>query len=113
MVATGVRALPGGASGERFYFRVDSTPPAGERGGHLAGDGWLTLRLGGSDERVIETGEMRLLGRHNVANALAAAIAARLYGAPIDAIAAGLRSFRALEHRMEPVAERDGVHWHD
>jgi UDP-N-acetylmuramoylalanine--D-glutamate ligase len=105
------RALPGDAPGERLYFRVDSPPPTGERGGYLAEDGWLTLRLGGAEERVIEAGEMRLLGRHNVANALAAAIAARLYGAPADAIAAGLRTFGALEHRMEPVAERDEVLW--
>lgn len=105
------RSLPGDAPGERLYFRVDSPPPTGERGGYLAEDGWLTLRLGGAEERVIEAGEMRLLGRHNVANALAAAIAARLYGAPADAIAVGLRTFGALEHRMEPVAERDAVLW--
>jgi UDP-N-acetylmuramoylalanine--D-glutamate ligase len=105
------RALPGGAPGARFYFRVDSPPPVGERGGYLAEDGWLTLRLEGSDERLIAASELRLLGRHNVANALAAAIAVRLYGAPADAVAEGLRTFGALEHRMEPVAEREGVLW--
>jgi UDP-N-acetylmuramoylalanine--D-glutamate ligase len=105
------RALPGGAPGARFYFRVDTPPAAGELGGYLAEDGWLTLRLGGCDERLMEASGMRLLGRHNIANALAAAIAARLYGAAADAIATGLRTFGALEHRMEPVAEREGVLW--
>jgi UDP-N-acetylmuramoylalanine--D-glutamate ligase len=105
------RALPGAAPGERYYFRVESPLPKGEHGGFLSPDGWLTLRLDGPDEPLIRAGEMRLLGRHNVANALAAAIAVRLQGAPADAIVAGLRTFGALPHRMETVTERGGVLW--
>jgi UDP-N-acetylmuramoylalanine--D-glutamate ligase len=52
-----------------------------------------------------------LLGRHNVRNALAASLAARLAGAPPAAIAEGLRTARPLPHRMEPVAEWEGVLW--
>jgi UDP-N-acetylmuramoylalanine--D-glutamate ligase len=105
------RALPGAAPGERYYFRVETPLPSGERGGFLAPDGSLTLRLGEGDEPLIRASEMRLMGRHNVANALAAAIAVRLNGAPIEAIANGLRTFGALEHRMEAVGERGGVLW--
>jgi UDP-N-acetylmuramoylalanine--D-glutamate ligase len=61
--------------------------------------------------------ELALLGDHNVANALAAALAVvvaddahRPVGARAQ-IAEGLRSFRALEHRLEPVGEFDGVLW--
>ncbi len=55
-----------------------------------------------------------LLGqRHNQANALAALLAARLAGAsPADA-RAGLLAFRPLAHRMELVAEADGVAYYD
>jgi UDP-N-acetylmuramoylalanine--D-glutamate ligase len=105
------RALLGDAPGERYFFRIASEPPAGELGGHLA-DGWLVLRLhDGREERLLPAAELRILGPHNVANALAAALAARLFGAEPDALARGLRSFGALPHRMEPVAERSDVLW--
>ena len=44
-------------------------------------------------------------------NALAAALTARLAGAPVDGVRTGLRTARALPHRMEPVLEREGVLW--
>jgi UDP-N-acetylmuramoylalanine--D-glutamate ligase len=66
---------------------------------------------------VIGRGELPLLGDHNVANALAAALAVmvadrdhRTEGA-LKKIGAALRSFTALEHRIESVGERDGVAW--
>jgi UDP-N-acetylmuramoylalanine--D-glutamate ligase len=60
---------------------------------------------------------LTLLGDHNVANALAAALAVMVADeshSSADArerIAEGMRSFRALEHRLEPVGEFDGVLW--
>lgn len=106
------RALPGDAAGARFFFRIESLPEDEERGGYLTGDGWLTLRLEtGADERLLHGSELQIMGPHNIANALAAAIAARLYGVDSDSIAKGLRTFTALQHRMEPVAEREGVLW--
>jgi UDP-N-acetylmuramoylalanine--D-glutamate ligase len=55
--------------------------------------------------------ELPLLGDHNVANALAAALAAQEAGCVPGAIAAGLRTFRAIPHRVEPIREVDGVLW--
>ncbi|HEX6434487.1 MAG TPA: UDP-N-acetylmuramoyl-L-alanine--D-glutamate ligase, partial [Gemmatimonadales bacterium] len=52
-----------------------------------------------------------LLGDHNVANALAALLVAVELGAPREKIAAGMRSFRAIPHRVEPVREVGGVLW--
>ncbi len=52
-----------------------------------------------------------LLGDHNVANALAAALAVHASGIDPALIAAGLATFAALPHRMEPVREVDGVLW--
>jgi UDP-N-acetylmuramoylalanine--D-glutamate ligase len=106
------RDLPGNAPGERFFFRAGSRPAEGERGGYLDEEGRLMLRLDGTvTEPLLHADEMQLLGPHNVANALAAAVAARLVGAPAAALAEGLRTFRAPQHRLEPVAERDGVLW--
>jgi UDP-N-acetylmuramoylalanine--D-glutamate ligase len=50
-----------------------------------------------------------LQGPHNLANARAAVAAARALGIADDVIAAGLASYTALDHRMEPVAEVAGV----
>lgn len=106
-----VRELAGDAAGERLYFRVDSPLPDAERGGWIDAEGWLTLRLDGGTERLLPRDRLPLLGRHNVANALAAALAVRLIGGDPAAIARGLASFPGLEHRLEPVAEVDGVLW--
>ncbi|MGH7560129.1 MAG: UDP-N-acetylmuramoyl-L-alanine--D-glutamate ligase [Gemmatimonadales bacterium] len=75
-------------------------------------DAWLDrgagqLRLGA--EPLLQRAELGLLGDHNVANALAAALAVSRTGVGVEALADGLRSFRPLPHRMEPVAEVDGV----
>ena len=62
-------------------------------------------------EALLPRTELALLGNHNVANALAAALAARQAGVLPADLAAGLRTFRALPHRLEPVREADGVLW--
>jgi UDP-N-acetylmuramoylalanine--D-glutamate ligase len=50
-------------------------------------------------------------GLHNRENAAAATAAARAAGLSEEAIAAGLRSFRGVEHRIEEVAEIDGIRY--
>jgi UDP-N-acetylmuramoylalanine--D-glutamate ligase len=50
-------------------------------------------------------------GRHNVENVLAACAAAAAFGLDADTIAAGLRTFEGLAHRMEAIRELDGVRW--
>jgi UDP-N-acetylmuramoylalanine--D-glutamate ligase len=75
---------------------------------YLAGD---SLILGG--EPLLRRGELPLLGDHNVANALAAALAASRLGVPTTAIARALRNASALPHRHQVVAEAGGVRWVD
>lgn len=99
----GVLALAEGAPGSRRVFSVAA--PA---------DAWLdrtrsALMLDG--QVLLPRDRLRLLGDHNAANALAASLAARAAGVEPRAIAAGLASFQALPHRLEPVTERDGVLW--
>jgi UDP-N-acetylmuramoylalanine--D-glutamate ligase len=60
-------------------------------------------------EPLIETERLRLLGEHNVKNAMAAAAAALAMGVPADAVRAGLASFGGVAHRLEPVRELRGV----
>ena len=77
-------------------------------------DGWYdraraSLMLG--ETPLMPRAELPLLGDHNVANALAAALAAVRAGGDPARVAAGLRTFRAIPHRVEPVREVDGVLW--
>ncbi|HKU62671.1 MAG TPA: UDP-N-acetylmuramoyl-L-alanine--D-glutamate ligase [Gemmatimonadales bacterium] len=77
-------------------------------------DGWYDRagdRLMLGDTPLMARRELPLLGDHNVANALAAALAAREAGAAPQAIAGGLGTFRAIPHRVEPIREVDGVLW--
>jgi UDP-N-acetylmuramoylalanine--D-glutamate ligase len=60
-------------------------------------------------EPLVAVSELGLFGDHNVANAMAAAAAALSMGLERDAVVAGLRSFAGVPHRLEQVAERDGV----
>jgi UDP-N-acetylmuramoylalanine--D-glutamate ligase len=106
-----VLALVGEAPGRRYLFRVESAPAEGEMGGHLSEDGWLVLRTEEGEERLLPAAELPLLGSHNRANALAAALIARLAGAGAVELAAGLRDFEGLPHRLQPVSESGGVLW--
>jgi UDP-N-acetylmuramoylalanine--D-glutamate ligase len=60
-------------------------------------------------EPLLRAEELGLLGEHNVANAMAAASAALAMGIDRDAVREGLRSFAGVPHRLEQVAEIDGV----
>ena len=71
--------------------------------------GMLHVALGGCDHALGSAADLALKGAHNVGNALAAAAAALAVGASPDAVRAGLRSFAALEHRIEPAGAVGGV----
>lgn len=61
--------------------------------------------------RIGRASALRMPGRHNVANALAAALAAAAAGADPASFDAALAAFAPLPHRMEPVGSFDGVLW--
>jgi UDP-N-acetylmuramoylalanine--D-glutamate ligase len=60
-------------------------------------------------EPLLPVSDLGLFGAHNVANAMAAAAAALAMGIEPDAVRDGLRSFAGVPHRLEQVAEIDGV----
>ncbi|MFN5745183.1 MAG: UDP-N-acetylmuramoyl-L-alanine--D-glutamate ligase [Methylococcaceae bacterium] len=71
------------------------------------GEEWLVCR----GEAVIRAGELRLQGRHNLANALAALALGDAVGLPRVDMVAALRQFSGLDHRSQWVAELHGVTW--
>src|SRR3989344_1911862 len=73
----------------------------------------IWLRRDGKEEKIIEVKDIALLGKHNLENVCAAAMAASLSGATTDDIASVLRLFKGLEHRLELVAEVKGVKYYN
>jgi UDP-N-acetylmuramoylalanine--D-glutamate ligase len=102
-----VREMADAAAGVRATFST-----AGRADAYFERDTDSLVVLGAT---IMRREELRLLGDHNVANALCAALAVMLaepaHRAPdaIQSIVDGLRSFAALPHRVEVVANRDGV----
>lgn len=107
----GVGRMAQARPGAVRVFRVRRPLGEGEEGAWLDAGELLVLRAGGEERRIGARGDLALLGVHNVANALAAAVAAEWAGVPADRLGEGLRTFRPLPHRLEPVVEREGVLW--
>jgi UDP-N-acetylmuramoylalanine--D-glutamate ligase len=72
-----------------------------------AGEEWLVRGI----EPIIRSSEVRIKGRHNISNALAALALGDAAGLSSAAMAEALRQFPGLEHRMQWVADIDGVTW--
>ena len=62
---------------------------------------------------LMEAGEIPIRGRHNVENVLAASVAAARAGVDRAAIAAAVRTFQAVEHRLEFVRKVSGIDFYN
>jgi len=74
-------------------------------------DGSLWIVRDGRPEALMRRDELPLLGGHNVANALAAALAADAWGIPLATSREALMAYAPLPHRLAPIATVDGVRW--
>lgn len=75
---------------------------------------WLAgNRIWFDGEHLMDAGEIPIRGRHNIENTMAAAAAARLAGASLASIAAAVRTFKAVEHRLEFVRNLNGVDFYN
>ncbi|MBT9260293.1 MAG: UDP-N-acetylmuramoyl-L-alanine--D-glutamate ligase [Clostridiales bacterium] len=61
--------------------------------------------------RLFRRSSIPLMGAHNEENVLAASAVALLAGVPEEAVREAIAAFRPLPHRLEVVAEKDGVVW--
>jgi UDP-N-acetylmuramoylalanine--D-glutamate ligase len=73
------------------------------------GEAWIVQ----GDRFLLPVSGLPLAGLHNAANAMAALALCGSLGFEANALLPALRSFRGLPHRVEKVAEFDGVTWYD
>jgi len=71
----------------------------------------IAARLDGVPKTVLDAGDLRIPGAHNLENALAATAACLVMGIPEEIIAGTLRRFTGVAHRLELVAEINGVRY--
>jgi UDP-N-acetylmuramoylalanine--D-glutamate ligase len=91
--------------GRAFFYSA-----AGRREAAVFADGpQVVFRVTGREERLDLASRLRLLGRHNLANVLAAATAARALGVGLDEIGDAVGALRPLPHRLEPIGKRESV----
>jgi UDP-N-acetylmuramoylalanine--D-glutamate ligase len=90
-----------GGCARRVTFGSGAGPDLSERAAHLWWD----------EEPLIRVEELALPGAHNVENAMATAAVCLARGIERDAVAAGLRTFAGVRHRLERIPTRDGVSW--
>jgi len=82
------------------------------RGAFVRGDD-IVFCDGDAEARLLRRSDITLRGDHNLENVLASAIAARLAGVAPAGIAEGVRTFKAVEHRLQYIAEIGGVQFYN
>ena len=101
-------ALHTGSASEVRGYSLSLRP---KRGAHLDEEGRLVLVSGDRRAVLCAASELRVPGRHNVANALAAAIVGDIFDVGAEAIGGALREFEGVPRRLESIGEANGVLW--
>jgi UDP-N-acetylmuramoylalanine--D-glutamate ligase len=104
------RSLADKAAGETVFFTAGGDLPGD---GVLVRDGWAMWQSDGDLRPLFEVATLPLRGAHNLQNALAAAAIASLCGIDAPAIASAVAKFTGVPHRLEYVAEVDGVAYYN
>lgn len=103
------RGMAFDAPGEVYFFSLISKVP---RGAYLAGNDLIYID-GVGQFAFAKRSELALPGQHNVANFLAAAILSYVAGASFDAIRKVGTNFAGVPHRLEFIAEIQGVRYYN
>ncbi len=74
---------------------------------HQQGDTWLRVK----GEKILNAKEMKIVGRHNYTNALAALALADAVGLPRSSSLQALTTFTGLAHRFQLAYDHNGVRW--
>ncbi len=105
-----VMAMRGQPQANDLFFTLQATDSPDRFGVNLQdGEPWLCR----GRQALLPVSELRLPGRHNRANALAALALGTALGLPMPAMLEALRNFSGLPHRTQFIAEHAGVRWYN
>ncbi|HWF60006.1 MAG TPA: UDP-N-acetylmuramoyl-L-alanine--D-glutamate ligase [Nitrospira sp.] len=90
-------------------FTRSQTLPSDLAGGTYLDRDRIMTTIGGQTQAICARSEVKIIGNHNIENAMVATIYALLSGCPLDVIRRVLREFPGLEHALEVVRERRGI----
>jgi UDP-N-acetylmuramoylalanine--D-glutamate ligase len=104
------RGLRGCSPGRLLEFSLERPVAAGA---YLAGDELLWVPGSGEEQPICSLSALRLRGRHNVANVLAACAIAGGAGVSLEAMRELATTFAGVPHRLELVRTLDGVAYYN
>lgn len=94
---------------DTIYFSLGA--PEGENFGLINHNNEVWLSQG--NEKIINKNQLKIKGKHNISNALAAMALAGAVNVPTNIMADVLKNFTGLEHRCQLVREIDNVSWYN
>lgn len=81
--------------------------------GYYLEDDDIMKNENGIDTKIVSIHDLKLLGKHNYENVMAAIAIAEAMGVPMECIKRAVCEFAAVEHRIEYVAEKQGVKYYN
>ena len=100
--------------GRLIWFTMAGAVPGGySQTGVVVRDGSAVLLSKGEETPLFDLAWLKLRGRHNQENAVAAAAIAIACGASPEAIACAVESFCGVPHRLELIGDADDVHYYN
>lgn len=81
--------------------------------GYYLDDGRIVYNDGSKVTEIVDIRDLKLLGRHNHENVMAAVAIGMNMGVPLEKIQEVIKKFEAVEHRIEFVCERFGVKYYN
>ena len=91
-------------------FMVDGAIMSDAGDAHSIDNTTFVASVGGRS-LTVDVSRLKIKGKHNTYNAMAAVLATLAAGVDLQQVEQSLYDFNAIEHRLEPVGERDGIEY--
>lgn len=105
----GVKKYDTRVKGELLWFSSETQEVPADYNGACVRNDKMYFRLDGNEEYITDVKDIRIMGRHNLQNSLAAAVMARIMGVSCECIRDTLHEFSGVEHRLELVGSYKGI----
>ena len=91
-----------------IYFSVNQEL---EFGAYLNHEGFLISNIDGNEQKIIHKDELKIRGKHNISNALAAIAITSILGIDPADSKEGIAKFKGVEHRLELICKVNGIEY--